>query len=119
MDKPQVDVLNEFIVNIDSAAMSAILGLSARSFWTGATWSNTVGTSFVTTNIGPFKPIKGLPEDKKIMLKDILQSDGEVDDRMVSKGKAYTLTASYNGAVVENSIKRKHKLRGCGNAQSR
>ena len=30
-------------------------------------------------------PVQGLPEDKGILLKDILQPDGEVDDRMVSK----------------------------------
>jgi DNA-cytosine methyltransferase len=52
--------------------------------------------------------VKGLPKDKGILLKDILQ-DAEVDDRMVSNGKAYTLTASYNGAIVENSIKRKQR----------
>lgn len=51
-----------------------------------------------------------LPEDKGIVLKDILQPDAEVDDRMVTKeGKAYTLTASYNGAVVKNSIERKQR----------
>jgi site-specific DNA-cytosine methylase len=53
-------------------------------------------------------PVTKLPEDKGILLKDILQ-DAEVDERMVSKGKAYTLTASYNGAVVDNSIKRKQR----------
>jgi DNA (cytosine-5)-methyltransferase 3A len=51
-----------------------------------------------------------LPEDKCIMLKDILQPDAEVDDRMVTKeGKAYTLTATYNGAVAKNSIERKQR----------
>jgi len=50
-----------------------------------------------------------LPEDKGILLKDILEPNGEVDDRMVSNGKAYTLTASYTGAVVENSIQRKQR----------
>ena len=53
-------------------------------------------------------PVQGLPEDRNILLKDILQ-DAEVDERMVSKGKAYTLTATYNKAVVENSIKRKQR----------
>jgi DNA (cytosine-5)-methyltransferase 3A len=54
-------------------------------------------------------PVQGLPKDKGILLKDILQPNTEVDERMVSKGKAFTLTASYNGAVVENSIKRKQR----------
>ena len=53
-------------------------------------------------------PVQGLPEDRGILLKDILQ-DAEVDERMTSKGKAYTLTATYNKAVVENSIKRKQR----------
>lgn len=51
-----------------------------------------------------------LPEDKGIVLKDILQPDAEVDERMTTKdGKAYTLTASYNGAVAKNSIERKQR----------
>lgn len=54
-------------------------------------------------------PVVGLPEDRKIFLKDILQADAEVDERMVSKGKAYTLTASYSGAIVDNSVKKKQR----------
>lgn len=45
-----------------------------------------------------------LPEDRGIMLKDILQPDGEVDERMVMKGKSYTLTATYS--KVEHNIKK-------------
>lgn len=37
-----------------------------------------------------------LPEDRNIVLKDILQPDAEVDESMVTKGKAYCLTASYH-----------------------
>jgi DNA (cytosine-5)-methyltransferase 3A len=36
-----------------------------------------------------------LPEDKGIVLKDILQPDAEVDEAMTTKGKSYCLTASY------------------------
>jgi DNA (cytosine-5)-methyltransferase 3A len=55
------------------------------------------------TNI-PFE----LPEDCGILLKDILQPDAEVDERMVNReGKAYTLTARYSGAQEHNSIERK------------
>lgn len=55
-----------------------------------------------------------LPEDKGILLKHILQPDGEVDERMVNEGKAYTLTATYSKvsaseAQVENSIERKQR----------
>ena len=58
------------------------------------------------TNI-PFE----LPPDRGILLKDILQPDGEVDERMVVKGKAYTLTATYakvspSLAQVEHNIQK-------------
>ena len=43
------------------------------------------------TNI-PF----ALPEDKNVLLKDILQLDGEVDERMVCRGKAFCLDANYH-----------------------
>ena len=55
-----------------------------------------------------------LPEDRGILLKDILQPDGEVDERMVVKGKSYCLTATYSGANtteagVKNSVERKQR----------
>lgn len=50
-----------------------------------------------------------LPEDKGILLKDILQPDGEVDERMVVDGKAFCLTASYQGAIEYNSVERKQR----------
>jgi DNA (cytosine-5)-methyltransferase 3A len=54
------------------------------------------------TNI-PFQ----LPPDAGIVLKDILEPDAEIDERMVNKDKkAYTLTASYSGATEKNSVER-------------
>ena len=55
-----------------------------------------------------------LPEDRGIMLKDILQPDGEVDERMVMKGKAFCLTATYSHANtteadIKNSVERKQR----------
>ena len=56
-----------------------------------------------------------LPEDRGIILKDILQADAEVDDRMVNKDKkAYTLTASYSKATnteaqIEHNIEKKQR----------
>ena len=55
-----------------------------------------------------------LPEDRGILLKDILQPDGEVDERMVMKGKAFCLTATYSHQTptengIKNSIERKHR----------
>ena len=46
-----------------------------------------------------------LPADKGILLKDILQPDAEVDERMVVKGKAYCITARYSGATENNCIR--------------
>lgn len=43
------------------------------------------------TNI-PFS----LPDDRGILLKDILQPDAEVDESMTVKGKSFCLTASYH-----------------------
>jgi DNA (cytosine-5)-methyltransferase 3A len=55
-----------------------------------------------------------LPVDRGILLKDILQPDGEVDERMVVKGKSYTLTATYSHANtteagIKNSVERKQR----------
>jgi DNA-cytosine methyltransferase len=55
-----------------------------------------------------------LPEDRGILLKDILQPDGEVDERMVVDGKAYCLSATYSHvttteAGVKHSIDRKKR----------
>jgi DNA (cytosine-5)-methyltransferase 3A len=57
------------------------------------------------TNIPDVK----LPEDKGILLKDVLQEDAEVDERMVKDGKSYCLTATYNGATESNSVERKQR----------
>lgn len=56
-----------------------------------------------------------LPDDKGIILKDILQPDAEVDERMVNKnGKSYVLTASYSKisnseAQIKNSVEKKQR----------
>jgi len=64
------------LVNIDSAAMSAILGLSARSFWTGATWQNKQGTTFQMYNIGRFPKLKknGLVDGSEALIREIAQN---------------------------------------------
>ena len=48
------------------------------------------------------------PEDKGIILKDIIES-GWVDDRMMNKNKSHCLTARYAGAVWWNSIERRQR----------
>jgi DNA (cytosine-5)-methyltransferase 3A len=56
-----------------------------------------------------------LPEDKGILLRDILQPDGEVEDRFVTKGgKSFCLTATYGkvGSTpkeIERSAKEKKR----------
>lgn len=50
-----------------------------------------------------------LPPDRGILLKDILQPDAEVDERMVVNGKAFCLTASYPGAIERHSVERKQR----------
>jgi site-specific DNA-cytosine methylase len=52
-------------------------------------------------------PVKELPIDKGILLKDILEN-GEVDERMTSKGKSFCLDANYfKGSSAEHSIEKK------------
>jgi len=52
--------------------------------------------------------VKELPEDKNILLKDILQPDAEVDKRMTSNSKAFCLDANYHkGSSAEHSIEKK------------
>jgi len=50
-----------------------------------------------------------LPEDRGILLKDILQPDGEVDERMLVKGgKSACIDANYHkGSSVDHAIKKK------------
>jgi len=51
-----------------------------------------------------------LPIDRGILLKDILQPDADIDERMVNKeGKAFVLTASYSGACEKNSVEKKQR----------
>jgi DNA (cytosine-5)-methyltransferase 3A len=59
-------------------------------------------------------PVQGLPEDRKILLKDILEPTAEVDERMVRNGKAYYLTATYSHANateagIRNSVEKKQR----------
>lgn len=59
----QKQKLKDKLVNPDAKIMSIMLGTAARLFWTGATWTNPAGTTFLVLSIGPFVPIKALPKD--------------------------------------------------------
>jgi DNA (cytosine-5)-methyltransferase 3A len=51
-----------------------------------------------------------LPMDRGIILKDILQENSEVDQRMINKNKkAYTLTATYGKCGLKNSVEKKQR----------
>jgi DNA-cytosine methyltransferase len=88
------DVLGVEAIYIDSALVSA--QTRKRYYWTNIPYI--------------FEPI-----NQHITLKDIIQTEGElegsiVDERMVTnKGKAYCLTARYDGAVWWNSIERSQR----------
>ena len=88
------DVLGVEPIYIDSALVSA--QTRKRYYWTNIPYI--------------FGPI-----NQHITLKDIIQTEGElegsvVDERMVTnKGKAYCLTARYDGAVWWNSIERSQR----------
>lgn len=83
MPKKDKDIITKELgvepIMIDAALVSA--QSRKRLFW---------------TNI----PVRGLPEDQKILLKDILEPATEVDERMTTKGKSYTLTATYSHATT-------------------
>lgn len=98
MTKEHRDTISKFLgvepIYIDSALVSA--QTRKRYYWTNIPYI--------------FDPV-----DQHITLKDIIQTEGElegsvVDERMVTKiGKAYCLTASYDGAVWWNSIERSQR----------
>ena len=98
MTKEHRDTISEFLgvepIYIDSALVSA--QTRKRYYW---------------TNI----PYIFAPIDLGVKLSDIIQTEGElessvVDERMVTnKGKAYCLTARYDGAVWWNSIERSQR----------
>lgn len=98
MTKEHRDTISKFLgvepIYIDSALVSA--QTRKRYYWTNIPYI--------------FDPV-----DQHITLKDIIQTEGElegsvVDERMVTKiGKAYCLTVIYDGAVWWNSIERSQR----------
>lgn len=61
--KVQRQKLKDKLVNVDAIAMSVMFNVATRLFWTGATWTNPAGTTFIVLNIGTFRKIKALPKD--------------------------------------------------------
>ncbi|MBN2838663.1 MAG: DNA (cytosine-5-)-methyltransferase [Fusobacteriaceae bacterium] len=92
MDKRWENLISETIgikpIFLNSALVSA--QNRERNYW---------------TNIS----ISGLPEDKKIMLKDIVHENVDIECSSTNGDKAHCLTSSYNGAVWWNSIERKQR----------
>lgn len=82
---------------INSALVSA--QNRQRLYWCG-----------VRQNDGTYKRADAIqPEDKGIVLKDILESNG-YGAGVRDDGKAHVMTASYNGAVVWNSLERHQRI---------
>ena len=92
MKQDYEDVINEHLgvkpIRINSALVSA--QNRERLYW---------------TNI----PINSLPEDKRIILKDILENGIATDEMTTSDKKSFCLTARYQGAVAWNSIEKRQR----------
>lgn len=48
---------------LETLLFSLMLGLAARTFWTGATWTGPTGSTHTTLSIGPFRRIRAKPID--------------------------------------------------------
>jgi hypothetical protein len=59
----ELDKIKEKLVNLEAPIMTFTFALAGRSFWTGATWQGPTGTTHITYNVGPFKPIKAKTTD--------------------------------------------------------
>ena len=61
------------LINADALVQTAVLGLSARMFWTGVTWQNTVGTTFQVITIGRFPRLtsNGLTDGGAAVIREI------------------------------------------------
>ena len=62
-EKIKTDNSREALHKLDMAAASALFGLAARLFWTGATWVGSSGSTHLVFNIGLFKKIEANIED--------------------------------------------------------
>jgi DNA (cytosine-5)-methyltransferase 3A len=110
MPKEAKETITKELFGIEPVMINAAL-VSAqnrkRLFWVGELsdkrhighWND---ADYVKVNISQ-------PEDKGILLKDILQPNTEIDERMIVNGKSFAITASYNGAVEYNSVKKKQR----------
>ena len=81
----------EKLVNVDAKAMSLVFNIATRLFWTGLSWPNTAGTTFLVANIGPFRPIKALPVSGASGFAQELSNSFETQ-----------LTAGMTGQVIPN-----------------
>jgi len=69
----KLDKIRTKLANADAIVQTAVLGLSARAFWTGVTWQNTVGTTFQVISIGQFPRLKsnGLTDGGESVVREI------------------------------------------------
>lgn len=61
------------LANADAVILTSVMGLSARMFWTGATWVNSQGTTFQVLNIGTFPKLQknGLVDGSEAVVREI------------------------------------------------
>ncbi len=69
----KLDKIKAKLANADAIVQTAVLGLSARAFWTGVTWQNTVGTTFQVISIGQFPRLRsnGLTDGGEAVIREI------------------------------------------------
>lgn len=74
--KDKLAKLKQKIANVEGLIQAQILGLSARIFWTGATWQNTYGTTFQVLSIGQFPKLRvvGLEKGGRAVIEEIAKN---------------------------------------------
>lgn len=74
--KDKLAKLKQKVANVEGLIQAQVLGLSARIFWTGATWQNTYGTTFQVLSIGQFPRLKvvGLKEGGRAVIEEIAKN---------------------------------------------
>ena len=64
----EIQKIKKSVVNVDAVIQQATFGIAAMLYWTGASWTNSVGTQFTMVTIGPY------PKLLKVGAKDGLEA---------------------------------------------
>lgn len=81
----ELDAIKDKLLNVEAGILSSVFGLSARVFWTGATWQNSFGTIFQITTISRFPRLtkNGFVDGGEEYIKEIAQNYQKQLDGMV------------------------------------